>query len=214
MPGKQIDSGATTGYEVKLWAMAGTLRDSMDADEYMHFVLVLIFQKYIPDAFEERRAVVLAEREVETAEGRDEYTAENIFWFLVRDQRWQEEVLFIDAGKLGRMVDRTPRELAGKDITWIADTYHSWRADGEGNGYADVPGFCESASMADARKHCHVLTPLRCVGVEPQKDDDYPFEEKMRRLVLELREQQAEGARLDAAMTGNLDALQFGGRDL
>ena len=133
-------------------------------------------------------------------------------WFLARDRRRRGEVLFIDARKLGRMVDRTHRELTGEDIARIADTYHSWRAAEEGNSYADVPGFCKSASMDEVRKHGHVLTPGRYVGVEPQKDDGEPFEDKMKRLVLELREQQAEGARLDAAITENLQALGFGGR--
>ena len=60
------------------------------------------------------------------------------------------------------------------------------------------------------RKHGHVLTPGRYVGVEPQPEDSEPFDEKMQRLVTELREQQAEGARLDAAIAENLKSLGFG----
>jgi len=135
-------------------------------------------------------------------------------WFLARGRRRRGEILFVDARKLGRMVDRTHRELTGKDIAWIADTYHAWRATGEGNGYADVPGFCNSAPLGEVRKHGHVLTPGRYVGAEPQEDDGEPFAEKMTRLVAELSEQQAEGARLDAAITENLNVLGFGGRDL
>ena len=82
------------------------------------------------------------------------------------------------------MVDRTHRELTGEEVARIADTYHAWRVTEEGNGYADVPGFCKSASLDEVRKHGHVLTPGRYVGVEPQKDDGEPFEEKMIRLVL------------------------------
>ena len=133
-------------------------------------------------------------------------------WFVARDRRRRGEILFIDARKLGRMVDRTHRELTGEDIAWIVDTYHAWRP--HEDGYSDVPGFCRSASLGEVRKHGHVLTPGRYVGVEPQKDDGEPFEEKMKRLVAELREQQAEATRLDAAITENLDALGFGGRDL
>ena len=120
------DTGATTGYEADLWAMADALRGSMDAAEYKHVVLGLIFLKYISDAFEERHAAVLAEWGGEAAEDRDEYTAENIF------------------------------------------------------------------------------------RVPPQADDGEPFEAKMTRLVAELRAQQAEGARLDAAIAANLEALGFG----
>ncbi|MCY3757921.1 MAG: DUF3387 domain-containing protein, partial [Acidobacteria bacterium] len=72
--------GATTGYEADLWRMADALRGSMDAAEYKHVVLGLIFLKYISDAFEERHAAVLAEWGSEAAEDRDEYIAENIFW--------------------------------------------------------------------------------------------------------------------------------------
>ncbi len=133
-------------------------------------------------------------------------------WFLARGRRRRGEILFIDARKLGRMVDRTHRELTGEDIARIADTYRSWRT-GEDDAYADVPGFCNSASLEEVRKHEHVLTPGRYVGVEPQKDDGEPFSDKMKRLVTELREQQAEGARLDAAITRNLEALGFAGEE-
>ena len=109
------------------------------------------------------------------------------------------------------MVDRTHRELTDEDIARIADTYHAWRTGDERGGYADVLGFCKSASLDEVRKHGHVLTPGRYVGVEPQVDDGEPFKDKMKRLVAELREQQAEGARLDAAISGNLKSLGFGG---
>ena len=58
-------------------------------------------------------------------------------------------------------------------------------------------------------RHGHVLTPGRYVGVEPQEEDGEPFEDKMKRLVSELREQQAEGARLDLAISQNLSSLGF-----
>ena len=77
--------------------------------------------------------------------------------------------------------------------------------------YADVPGFCKSASLADIRRHGHVLTPGRYVGAAPQADDGEPFEAKMQRLVVQFREQQAEAARLDAAIAENLERLGFGG---
>ena len=110
------------------------------------------------------------------------------------------------------MVDRTHRELTGEEIGRIADTYHAWRAGEKGDGYADVPGFCRSAALSEVGRHGHVLTPGRYVGVEPQEDDGEPFEDKMTRLVSELREQQAEGERLDAAIAGNLKALGFWGK--
>ena len=73
-----------------------------------------------------------------------------------------------------------------------------------------MPGFCKSAALGEVRRHGHVLTPGRYVGAEPQADDGEPFAAKMTRLVAELRAQQAEGARLDAAIAANLEALGFG----
>ena len=137
-------------------------------------------------------------------------------WFLARDRKngsfrdRRGQVLFIDARKLGQMVDRTHRQLTDEEITRIADTYHTWRGEKTGKGeYADVPGFCKSASLEEIRKHGHVLTPGRYVGAEAQEDDGEPFDEKMKRLVVQWREQQAEAAKLDAAIAANLKELGY-----
>jgi type I restriction enzyme M protein len=126
-----------------------------------------------------------------------------------RDRRGQ--VLFIDASKLGPLVDRTHRELTDEDIARIAGTYHAWRGEKEAREYADVPGFCRSAPLDEVRKHGHVLTPGRYVGAEAQEDDGEPFAEKMRRLTATLRAQQAEAATLDATIAANLRELGYGG---
>ena len=125
-----------------------------------------------------------------------------------RDRRG--EMLFIDARKLGRMVDRTHRELTDDDIARIADAYHAWRGEEDSGEYADVPGFCKSATLEEIRKHGHVLTPGRYVGAEPQPEDGEPFAEKMARLSAQWREQQAEAQRLNAAIEENLARLGFG----
>ncbi len=138
-------------------------------------------------------------------------------WFLARDRRngkfrdRRGEVLFIDARKMGCMVDRTHRELADEEVARIATTYHAWRGEKEAGEYGDVPGFCMSASLDDVRKHGHILTPGRYVGAEAQEDDGEPFEERMKRLAAELREQRADAARLDAAIAANLKELGYGG---
>ena len=107
------------------------------------------------------------------------------------------------------MVDRTHRELTDEEITRIAVTYHAWRGEKDAGEYKDVPGFAKSAGLEEIRKHGHVLTPGRYVGTEAQEDDGEPFEEKMRRLVATLGEQQVEAAKLDAAIAGNLRSLGF-----
>jgi type I restriction enzyme M protein len=148
-------------------------------------------------------------------------------WFLARGRkngRFRDRrghTLFIDARKLGTMVDRVHRELTADDVGRIAGTYHAWRGDpsdlplplageGRGEGYTDIPGFCKSAALEDIRRHGHVLTPGRYVGAEAQTDDGELFEEKMKRLTATLREQQAEGAKLDAEITINLKELGYG----
>ncbi|WP_026687378.1 type I restriction-modification system subunit M [Azovibrio restrictus] len=138
-------------------------------------------------------------------------------WFLarnknpgkvLRDRRGQ--VLFIDARKMGVLVDRTRRELTDEDVQKIADTYHAWRGEKDAGEYADVAGFCKSASMEDIRKHGHVLTPGRYVGAAEQEGDGEPFEEKMLRLSALWREQRTEAAMLDAAIDANLKELGYG----
>jgi type I restriction enzyme M protein len=143
-------------------------------------------------------------------------------WFLTRNKnngRFRDrrgETLFIDARKMGSLIDRVHRELTDEDIAKIAGTYHAWRSDSIdcwqatiGN-YEDVPGFCKSASREGIRKHGHVLTPGRYVGAGVAEDDDELFEEKIRRLTATLQEQQAEAAKLDAAIATNLKELGYG----
>jgi type I restriction enzyme M protein len=147
-------------------------------------------------------------------------------WFLARDRRGgsgarrhrdrRGETLFIDARGMGTLVDRVHRELTDDDIARIAGTYHAWRGDAGAHGraplpaYADVPGFCKSATLDDIRAHGHVLTPGRYVGAAPAEDDGVPFEEKMAALAATWRDQTAEAARLDAAIRANLKRLGYG----
>jgi type I restriction enzyme M protein len=121
------------------------------------------------------------------------------------------EILFLDARKLGHMVSRVQRELSTEDIQKIAGTYHTWR---EGNAYADVAGFCKSASLEEIRAHGHVLTPGRYVGAEDIEDDGEPFEEKMPRLGAELNAQFAESAKLETPIRNNLQGLGFSARQM
>ena len=124
-----------------------------------------------------------------------------------RDRRG--EVLFIDARKLGHLVDRTRRELSDADIQRIADAYHAWRRVPETAVYEDMPGFCKSATLEEIRTHGHVLTPGRYVGAEDVVDDGEAFEDKMNRLTAQLGAQMAEGARLEAQIRKSLAGLGF-----
>ena len=137
-------------------------------------------------------------------------------WFLARNKkngRFRDrrgETLFIDARKMGTLVDRTHRELTDDDLAKIAGTYHAWRGDKGAGGYADVPGFCKATKLDDIRKHGHVLTPGRYVGAEAAEEDGEPFEENMKRLAETLYQQQAEAAKLDTTIAANLWELGYG----
>jgi type I restriction enzyme M protein len=147
-------------------------------------------------------------------------------WFLARDKSdgpgsggscrdRRRETLFIDARQLGALVDRTHKELSDADIARIAGTYHAWRGEPGSetepgtSGYADVPGFCKSATTALIAEHGYVLTPGRYVGAADAEDDGEPFDEKMKRLTAELAEQFAESARLEESITASLKDLGF-----
>jgi len=138
-------------------------------------------------------------------------------WFLARSKkngRFRDrrgETLFIDARKMGTLVDRIHRELSDDDIARIAGTYHAWRGDKGAGDYADVPGSCKSATLIEITKHSHVLTPGRYVGAAAAEEDDEPFDEKMQRLTATLREQQKEASKLDKAIAANLKELGYGG---
>ncbi len=136
-------------------------------------------------------------------------------WFLARDKsngiarnaRLRDrrgEILFIDARKLGHMVDRTRREFSAEDIAKIAETYHRWR---EGNGYEDVPGFCKAADHDTIKEHGYVLTPGRYVGAEAVEEDGTPFPERFAELQAKLEDQFAESERLTAAIRDRLASV-------
>jgi len=114
-------------------------------------------------------------------------------WFIARDKKNSRlrdrsgEVLFIDARKMGEMIDRRHRELTEEDIKKISETYHNWR--GIGEKYADIPGFCKSVILDKIIKKGYILTPGRYVGFKEVEEDEEEFEEKMKNLISELSEQ-------------------------
>jgi type I restriction enzyme M protein len=139
-------------------------------------------------------------------------------WFLARNKGngkfrdRRRQTLFIDARKLGRLVDRTHRELTDDELARIATAYHAWRGEtAPGAGvYTDVPGFCKIASTEEIATHGYVLTPGRYVGAEDIEDDGEPFEEKLARLTAKLEAQFAESALLETAIRANLEKFRHG----
>ncbi len=141
-------------------------------------------------------------------------------WFLARNKckngfrSRKGEVLFIDARKMGHMVDRTLRDFSftpddpETDIVKIADTYHAWRGEKEAikrrGKYEDVPGFCKSATLDEIKEHGYILTPGRYVGAVDEEDDGEAFNDKMQRLTAQLAEQFAQSSELEQKIRENL----------
>jgi len=139
-------------------------------------------------------------------------------WFLTRNKNpghgWRDrrgEVLFIDARKLGYMVDRTRKEFSDEDIAKMAGTYHSWRGDPDMNDYEDEPGFCKVATLEEIREYNHDLTPGRYVGAAAEEADDVPFEERFAELKEILKEQFTEAEELCALIHSKLKEVNQNG---
>jgi type I restriction enzyme M protein len=140
-------------------------------------------------------------------------------WFLSRNKKAdssrgfrdrQGETLFIDARKMGTLVDRVHRDLSGEEIAEIARTYHAWRGEEKDGVYEDKPGFCKAATLDEIKSHNYVLTPGRYVGAADIEDDGIPFEEKMAKLSATLYDQMREAVELDATIRRNLEVLGYG----
>jgi len=134
-------------------------------------------------------------------------------WFISRNRYnhkfrdRHDEILFIDARKMGTMVTRKNRELTDEDIKKITRTYHSWRSkDGK---YEDISGFCRTVKLDEIEKNGSVLTPGRYVGTEFIDEDDEAFEEKMNRLTSEISLQFKQSRELEERIKKNLKSIGF-----
>ena len=135
-------------------------------------------------------------------------------WFLAKNKNIEGfrnrkgEVLFIDARKLGTMVDRVRRDFSDDDILQISDTYHARRGQSDAierrGGYKDVSGFSYSANLEDIKEHDYVLTPGRFVGAEDEPDDGVPFSEKFSKLKFKLEDHFEKNRELEEKISVNL----------
>ena len=137
-------------------------------------------------------------------------------WFVTKDKsdhgkrKRKGEILFIDARNMGEMIDRRHKQLTQEDIDKITDTYHAWRGEKQAGKYKDVLGFCKGAKLNEVEKHNFILTPGRYVGVPEEEDDGIPFDEKMKKLTTELKEQFQEGDKLEKEIKQNLKKIGWG----
>lgn len=126
-------------------------------------------------------------------------------WFITKGKRQKGKTLFIDARKMGHMVDRKHRDFSEEDIQKLADTFESFQ-----NGtLEDVKGFCKVADLEEISKQDYILTPGRYVGIEEQEDDGEPFEEKMTRLTSELSDLFAKSHELEDEIRKKLGAIGY-----
>ncbi len=129
-------------------------------------------------------------------------------WFLARNRtnhkfrNRSNEILFIDARKLGSMTSRKNKALSSKDLAQISEVYHNWR--NIGGTYEDVQGFCKSATLMEVEENNFVLTPGRYVGTEEVEDDGISFEEKVTEITSNLTSQFAKSIELQETIKKNL----------
>ena len=127
-------------------------------------------------------------------------------WFFNRDKKNKGETLFIDARKLGTMVNRKLRELTDEDIKTISDVYHAFN---KNEGYEDKQGSCKRVSLDEIKANDYILTPGRYVGIEEEEEDGEPFEEKMDRLTKTLSEQFKKSKELEDEIRKQLGGIGY-----
>lgn len=126
-------------------------------------------------------------------------------WFISKNKKQKGKTLFIDARKMGYMVDRKHRDFTDEDIKKLADTFESFQ-----NGtLEEVKGFCAIATTEDIAKQDYILTPGRYVGIEEQEDDDEPFDDKMKRLTSELSDMFKKSHELEDEIRKKLGAIGY-----
>ena len=126
-------------------------------------------------------------------------------WFISKNKKQKGKTLFIDARKMGYMVDRKHRDFTDEDIQKLADTYNAY-VDGT---LEEVKGFCAVADLQTIEKQDYILTPGRYVGIEEQEEDSEPFDEKMARLTSELSDMFAKSHELEAEIRKKLGAIGY-----
>lgn len=126
-------------------------------------------------------------------------------WFITKNKRQKGKTLFIDARRMGHMVDRRHRDFSDEDIEKLADTFSAFQS----SAFEAVKGFCAVADQQEIARQDYILTPGRYVGIEEQDEDEEPFEEKMARLTSELSEMFVRGRELEEEIRRKLGAIGY-----
>lgn len=126
-------------------------------------------------------------------------------WFISKNKKQEGKTLFIDARKMGYMVDRKHRDFTDEDVQKLADTFTAFQ---EGT-LENIKGFCAVVETADIEKQDYILTPGRYVGIEEVEDDGEPFEEKMKHLTSELSGLFEKSHELEDEIRKKLNAIGY-----
>lgn len=126
-------------------------------------------------------------------------------WFITKNKKQKGKTLFIDARKMGYMVDRKHRDFTDEDISKLAKTFEDFQK----GTLEDVKGFCAVVDTKDIKKQDYILTPGRYVGIEEQEDDGEPFDEKMKRLTSELSTMFDKSCELEDEIRKKLGAIGY-----
>lgn len=129
-------------------------------------------------------------------------------WFINKDKgNRKDQILFIDARKMGTMVTRKHRELSEDEIKLVFEVYHLWKK--QSSKYQNIKGFCNSVNIEEVKNHEYILTPGRYVGLEEIEDDGEPFENKMITITSELAELFAKSQELDEKIRKTLGSIGY-----
>lgn len=126
-------------------------------------------------------------------------------WFIAKGKKQPGKTVFIDARKMGHMIDRKHRDFSDEDVKKLADTFTAFQ---EGT-LRNIKGFCAVVTTADIATQDYILTPGRYVGVEETKLENEPFNDKMKRLTEELSKMFAESNELQDKIRKSLADMGF-----
>ncbi len=129
-------------------------------------------------------------------------------WLVTKDkENRKNNILFIDARKMGTMVTRKHRELSDDEIELIFNTYHSWKS--QGNVYENINGLCKSVTIDVVRSHEYILTPGRYVELVGAVEDNESFDNKMTKHTAELAELFIKSHELDDRIRKQLGSVGY-----
>ncbi|HCS40406.1 MAG TPA: N-6 DNA methylase, partial [Anaerolineaceae bacterium] len=131
-------------------------------------------------------------------------------WFISRDKKGhQGKTLFIDARKLGTLIDRSHRDFADTEIEQVITTYHNWKS-ANNSSYSDISGFCNSSPLSEIREQDYILNPGRYVGITSIEEDDESILDQIIHLQVTILKQFQLSKKIEEKIVDNLGKIKYG----